>query len=157
MTNFEKYKESILEFMEEHEDLYPAVVDGQFEQCAFTLCEKCDLRSIDHKVVGCRAADFLRWLIDECVEKQKLTRRQRAFCEAVGTGWMARDGNDHCDNLYIHPNKPSKNRMYAVWESSEDIFCQIESKVYPDFPFIKWEDDEPYSIEEMLKWEVEDE
>ena len=37
-----------------------------------------------------------------------------------------------------------------VWESR-----LLLGKRFPDFTFIKWGDKEPYSIEEMLTWDVE--
>ena len=76
-----------------------------------------------------------------------LTRRERAFCEYMCGGYIARDmSGDLCWYRY----KPEKFENF--WSTPED-FDQVE---YADFAFIKWEDKEPWSVEDLLKLEVEE-
>ena len=56
--------------------------------------------------------------------------------------WIARDKNG-C--LYIYENKPEKR--ISIWGASGLAMRPFDHL----FQFIQWEDDEPYSIEELLE------
>ena len=58
--------------------------------------------------------------------------------------WIARDLNGH---LYIYAIKPKKG--ITIWVNTGLPMVSFDHL----FRFIKWEDDEPYSIEELLKGE----
>lgn len=62
--------------------------------------------------------------------------------------WISRDENG---SIYLYKRKPNKGSYsWGVWGGvSLFPFDHI-------FEFIKWEDDEPYSIEELLKGENND-
>ena len=77
----------------------------------------------------------------------KLTNRERAFCEYAQSGWIARD-SDNCICLYNE--KPYKEDYEWKSDNNYETYRIIEKL----FQFIKWEDKEPYSVEEMLTWEV---
>ena len=59
--------------------------------------------------------------------------------------WIARD-IDGC--LYVYASKPKKG--ITMWEDSGGLPM---IPFYHLFQFIQWEDEEPYSIEELLKGE----
>ena len=80
--------------------------------------------------------------------KPKLTRSQRALCEAIGIGWLARNKVE-C-SLRWYSEKPTRDMSDGCYKSSGTE--RIIGVPFPEFPFVKWED-EPYSIEEMLMWE----
>ena len=42
-----------------------------------------------------------------------------------------------------------------IWCDGEDVVTYLPPNSW--FSFIKWEDEEPYSVKEMLTWEVENE
>lgn len=89
----------------------------------------------------------LNWLNQEYEEPIKLTDDEKAILRNLHKKykWIARDGNG---DIYIFPDKPVKYE--SVWD-----YCGIESKSLIFFShlfkFIKWSDEEPYSIEELLK------
>ena len=60
--------------------------------------------------------------------------------------WIARDA---CDSLCVYTKRPIKQML--VW--STDGWMSPMALFHNLFQFIKWEDDEPYSIEELLKGE----
>ena len=63
--------------------------------------------------------------------------------------WIARDLN--CGNLYLYVEEPLKDDGF--WKNKlEQKWCLIHMFNHL-FQFIKWEDDEPYNIEELLKGE----
>ena len=57
--------------------------------------------------------------------------------------WIARDGNGV---VCLYPDKPHKSK--TIWDSYGALF-----PFHHLFQFIKWEDDEPYLIEELLEGE----
>ena len=57
--------------------------------------------------------------------------------------WIARDGNGV---VCLYPDKPHKSK--TIWDSYGALF-----PFHHLFQFIKWEDDEPYLIEDLLKRE----
>lgn len=83
----------------------------------------------------------------------KLTTEERAFLNSIllvsDYKYIARDENN---KLFIYKTKPSKSGIQ--W-----CYCLLDKhghKVITDqtegmFEFITWEDDEPYSIEDLLK------
>lgn len=73
MTNFEKWKDEILEIT--NHGTYIAVVNGKPVTCEMTNCNKCELG------IQCNVHRF-NWLYEEYKEPIKLTKRERAFCEA---------------------------------------------------------------------------
>ena len=96
---------------------------------------------------------MLKWLAEEYEElklKQILTKQQKKLCEALKSGYIARDEND-CLRWYA--KKPKKGNI--SWLSVRESRLLLET-CSQDFPFIKWGDKEPYSIEDMLTWEVEE-
>lgn len=50
-------------------------------------------------------------------------------------------------------NKPQKG--LTGWWATDSIYAIIPPNLL--FSFIKWEDEKPYSVEEMLTWEIKDE
>lgn len=91
-TNFEFYKDEIIQRLKEK----------KFETCdfmeIFALVLNEDAKTLcDEKCGGRRCADcyieFFEILKQEHIEQPKLTKRERAFCEAVQTGWIARDSD----------------------------------------------------------------
>lgn len=80
-------------------------------------------------------------------EKPKLTEDERTILENIEEKykWIARDENGQLD---VFGTKPYKDSDYWVNDSG---FCTTP---FTDlFQFIKWEDEEPYLIEELLKGE----
>lgn len=65
--------------------------------------------------------------------------------------YIARDSNNE---LYIYNEKPE--RRHCDWYSNDDILFRISTRFFGDmFDFIKWEDEKPWSIEDLKKLEVE--
>ena len=86
-------------------------------------------------------------LLWERKEEPKLTEDEKAILRNVPKDykWIARDENG---SIYLYKRKPNKGSYsWGMWsEISLFPFDHI-------FQFIKWEDEEPYLIEELLKGE----
>ena len=81
----------------------------------------------------------------------KLTEDEKVILRNIDKRyrWIARDGDG---NLFIYVNKPIKRESSWV---SEMVFNWCSIWVFNHlFTFIKWEDEEPYLIEDLLKEEL---
>lgn len=135
MTNFEKYKNELLEGK--------YAVSKETNELKFCF----DLKCIDCKHGGYACVkEILKWGFKEA--KFELNERQRAFCKMVETGWLARD---MCGDLYYY-REDMPIRKDGIWyqKNSYDKVKRIsEFDMFPDFPFITWMDS-PVSIEELM-------
>lgn len=119
------------------------------ESCMFDSCGKHFGRSQVY-------SDRLReWSESEYVEKPTITSRENNFLDLLLPKWkyIARDNNNE---LYIYNEKPT--RRDCDWCLNDGIFCRISTRFFGNmFDFIKWEDEKPWSIEDLKKLEVKDE
>jgi len=79
-------------------------------------------------------------------ELPKLSSAERVILENLDKRykWIARDENGF---LYVYYRKPNKNTVVWIPTNENDT-----GLVFPNlFKFVKWEDEQPYSIEELLK------
>ena len=138
-TNFEFYKDEVLKWFENCETFcigdFLVKISGVKFACEANECNNC----------GKRLVEFLK---QEHIEQPKLTKRERAFCEAVQTGWIARDEGG---TLYWFPQNESVEKMESIWSASE--YSNISFMIL-DFSFIKWSDEKPWAVEDLLKLEV---
>lgn len=91
---------------------------------------------------------FLR-LIWERKEIPKLTQIEIVLLEALPKdyGYIARDEDKE---LGIFESKPRKFTNWKNWDA-ENNFTKADTFHYPHlFNFIKWEDDEPWKISELI-------
>lgn len=143
MTNFEKYKDDIIQICTSTGEI-PAVLSDKVSDCEKSKCSDCLL----FKKAGDCSIKFILWLYEEYIEPIKLTAKEKAFLSIVETGWIARDKSG---KLHWYSEKPQKNNaVFSIYGDGEFFFI---AKILGLFNFIKWED-EPYSVEEMLTWEV---
>ena len=146
MTNFEFYKEKILKLVDNNEGF--ALTNDIIVSCDDIFCGNCAFNDTDCICDN----EKIKWLYEEYIPpKPKLTKRERGFCEAVESGWLARDSNG---TLYLYKEKPLKHS--DDWGDNIIEWSNLNPSFYPSFDFLKWEDDEPYAVEEMLTWEVEE-
>lgn len=148
MTNFEKYKDRIADLS--NRNYAVAKVYGKLVACEIINdCGDCDF--CNSPAENC-SVNLMRWLLQEYKEVQKLTKRDRLFCEIVQTGWICRDEGGL---YYFKHSKPCK--IVEQWDADD---CSIPYYTPLDvlnlsFSFIKTNDDEPWAVEDLLKLEVE--
>ena len=81
-------------------------------------------------------------------ELPKLSSAERVILENLDKKykWIARDESE---KLFVFCRKHNNNTSF--WISTDEIDTEL---VFPNlFKFVKWEDEQPYSIEELLKGE----
>ena len=108
------------------------------------LTLKCGFETLDIvKVYQDYTCKELLW---ERKETPKLTEDEKVFLRNVPKEykWIARDLSGL---VYIFIERPEKGQ--AIWYGCGQPMIPF----YHLFQFIKWEDEEPYSIEELLKGE----
>ena len=158
MTNFEYYKEQLKELA----GAKIGVFNGEPNRCVGRKCSECDLDECNQERYSdnCEFA-LTQWYVDEHVEKHTITKKERAFLEICKPEcYIARD--DKTDELYLFKSKPIKNNDY--WSCSVGSCVNVSSMITKSvlifdgidrpFPFIKWEDKEPWKVEDLLKLEV---
>lgn len=152
MTNFEYYKDQ-LKCMADNNEMF-AMRAGKITGCVNTRCKECDFHV---KGTFCRAAS-LQWLCKEHKVTPKLTAKEYDYLSFLEEGYMVRSKDTFGEDIRVYCNKPKLGRDFAdgstKWYGSE-LKALINANVGL-FDFVK-AGDEPYSIEEMLTWEHEEE
>ena len=152
MKNRQKFAKEILDIAckgsriaIKHDCVIPCV-------CSKIECSDCQFDFYDDCEEGIE-----NWCESEYVENPTITSREKKFLDLLLTKWkyIARDENK---NLYVFDSLPIKG--YDGW-CIENIsmceYCYISKKTFGDmFDFIKWENEKPWSIEDLKKLEVKD-
>lgn len=156
MKNREKFAKEIVDIACSGRSI-AVTKDNEVVCCDNINCESCMFDSlIDHIGRSQACSDRLReWSESEYVEKPIITSREKNLLDALlpSCKYIARDNNNE---LYIYNEKPT--RRDCDWYLNDGIFCRISTMFFGNmFDFIKWEDEKPWSIEDLKKLEVKDE
>lgn len=147
MKNKEKYAKEILEIACSGGSIAIIKKSGHIVPCNGAICSLCLFRGYDCE------EKTREWAESEYIEKPVISKRDRAFLEYLDTiiHYVARDLND---DLYIYISKPHK--LIDCWESEREV-DKILRMFNIDLPMVKWEDNEPWLIEDLKKLEVVEE
>ena len=150
MKNREKFAKEILDIACKGNH-FGVTKAGEIISCTETDCAKC----LFNDDIDCDIS-LEQWSESEYVEKNTITSREKKFLDVLLPKWkyIARDSNN---SLFIYPIKPI--RFGTCWMVKNDYnVYKIAKDVYGNmFNFIRWEDEEPWSIEDLKKLEVKDE
>lgn len=115
--------------------------EGDIIGCASLRCGKCIFTNC--------FVDRLDWLYSEYEPlKPKLTAREKDFLDGTSCGgYIARDGSGA---LYMYAYYPEK-KINGTWDS--DVFIRLNAEL---FPFIRWEDEEPWSLLDLENLKVKE-
>lgn len=99
-----------------------------------------------------------KWLEEECAESQVISKKDRAFLDYLRENkkYIVRDKNN---DLFVYETKPRKAEK--CWGMTDSLVC--ESYLYLNrhfdvgFPMVKWEDTEPWLIEDLMNLKLVDE
>lgn len=148
MKNKEKYAKEIIDIACEGK-IIAVTKDNKVVCCGDIDCEQC-LFDIDK---SCH--DIEQWAESEYVENPTITSKEKKFLDLLSTEckYIARG---MCDDLTVYFNKPIQINDY--YQPNMGLFYSIPKKMYGNmFNFIKGEDEEPWTIEDLKKLEVKDE
>ena len=133
MTNLEKYLDEIIRDTENNKPCRLHNTSRTTTHCRGNECKKCKQKLIE-------------WLLEEHKEPIKLTKAEKVILENIDNKfkYIARD----LDNLlFIYNKKPKKGSIQWVGYNGSHDFCVFKHL----FNFVKWKDEEPYLIEDILK------
>ena len=154
MKNREKFAKEILDIACKGGRL--AVIKGnKVVDCDGLSCEQCLFSEPGPFTNYCNDEAPIRWAESEYVEEPAITLREKNFLDLLlpDCKYIARDNINN--NLYIYYNKPRRNSMKGSWITDNSNCFYVSRDMYGNmFDFIKWEDEEPWSIEDLKKLEV---
>lgn len=148
MKNKEKYAKKIIEIACSGCRFGVNKCTGEITSCNYILCRNC----VFHNNADCSEVKR-EWAESEYIEKPVISKRDKAFLQYLGEElkYIARSKSD---NLMAYQNSAEKREDGWVIDSGAIKSLQ---KLNIDFPMVKWEDSEPWLIEDLKKLEVVDE
>jgi hypothetical protein len=145
MKNKEKFAKEIVEIACDGDDIAIDKRTGKVSSCTHVPCSNCLFCKN-----GC-AKGRRKWAESEYIEKPVISKRDREFLGHIREEYkfVARDENG---KLFIYETQPKKGKTY--WYLTYDMYSCLNRYYNVDFPMVKWEDSEPWLIEDLKKLEV---
>lgn len=159
MKNREKFVKEILDIACNGSNI-AVTKENKIVYCSDIDCESCMFDSRGKHIVRSQScSDRLReWSESEYVEKPTITSKEKAFLGLILSKWkyLARSEDK---SLCAFDSLPIKRKDgWYIENISMCDNCYISKKLFGDmFDFIKWEDEKPWSIEDLKKLDVKNE
>lgn len=150
MKNKEKYAKEIVEVACNGDSIAVTKEGERVVRCGNIACSECLFVPLN-----C-AKEIREWVEQEYIEKPVISKRDRAFLEYIKEEfkYIARD--DINEQLFAWSAKPKRGFTTNEWlNTNSDSMGLYGFNI--DLPMVKWEDDEPWLIEDLKKLEVVDE
>lgn len=145
MKNFEKYEKEIIELSNGNVAFGVLKIGGKPCKCNNMECCNCLLGELANRLnLSCNNAKTL-WFYQEYKEPIKLSRLEYELLKYYiehGYQYIARDDGRV---PFAYDTKPRK--MQFQWNVTKRV---KRTNFYDLFSFIKWEDEEPYKIQDIL-------
>lgn len=157
MKNKEKFAREIFNIACRGDSIAVTIANNEIVPCGSIECGKCIFKVKEYEECSDK---IKKWCESEYVERPTITSREKKFLDILLPKWkyMARDADK---NLYVFDSLPIKG--HNGWRieniSMYDLcdYCYISKKLFDNmFNFIKWEDEKPWSIEDLKKLEVKE-
>ena len=146
MINAEKYKDE-LKSLNDADKLWCSAFDKRnmtFDSCLNVKCENCSFNGGK----DCNNGRY-NWLLSEYVEPILLTELEYNIIKFIKDNtkisYIARDKDG---TLFLYDSEPHKSKANDWWLGKGSTPFTPFNKM---LSFIKWEDEEPYSINDVLK------
>lgn len=148
MKNKEKFSKEILEIACSGDSIAVIKKSGRIVPCNGTICGICLFRDYDCE------ENTRKWAESEYIEKPVISKKDRAFLEYTRKKFktIARDEDGA---IYMFAGTAKKYELRGTF-TYEGLSRNISDFFDIDFPMVKWEDDEPWLIEDLKKLEVVD-
>lgn len=151
MKNKEKFSKEIFDIACKGDSIAVTIANNEIVPCESIECGKCIFKVKEYEECSNK---IKKWCELEYIERPTLTSRENNFLDSLlpSCKYIARDSSNE---LYIYNEKPT--RTDCNWYLNDGILCLISTRVFGNiFDFIKWEDEEPWSIEDLKKLEVKE-
>lgn len=145
MLNAEKYKDRILEVASNHKVFGLDTKNNKIDDCSSINCRDCLFYTFG--TISEHDVNRIKWLLSEYKNPIKLTRLEYGILK-----WAKKEGYKYIvrtssNSVFVHANKPNKLNYCWVSEDGNDEYLGMFNKF---FQFVKWKDEEPTSVEEVL-------
>lgn len=136
MTNYEFYKDEIIEAI------------SNCESCSFKMKYIIKANNCDRYDCDTCTSKTKEWFNSEYKEPIELTQTEYHILKGLDGmfKWIARDSAGYV--LSVHADKPTKKCDCWGYRLGRSHGLSVFNHL---FTFIKWEDDEPYLIDDLLK------
>lgn len=150
MKNKEKFSKEIVEIACDGNRIAVDRQTGEFRSCYETPCIECLFRSNTER---CKEK-AREWAESEYVERPVISKSDRTFLDYIKEEYKYITRDEDGD-LFAWSAKPKKGLILNEWlyTSSNTIGLYAFNL---DLPMVKWEDYEPWLIEDLKKLEVVD-
>ena len=150
MTNKEKYAKEIVEIACDGNRIAIIRQTGEFRSCHETSCRECLFHSDTER---CKEK-AREWAESEYIEKPVISKKDKAFLEYIKEEYNCITRNKN-GKLFLYRLTPYKEEGCLSWIGHNCSCLRLEYNV--GFPMVKWEDSEPWLIEDLKKLEVVEE
>lgn len=149
MKNKEKYTKEIVEIASKGSKIAIEKSTGKLRPCEGLLCSEC----MFGKIYPCNEATR-KWAESEYIEKPVISKIDRLILDYIKNNfvYIARDENG---SLFVYSKKPIKKSCY--YDSIGGVTGSVSFIFDIKLPMVKWEDNEPWLIEDLKKLEVVEE
>lgn len=151
MKNKEKYVKEIVDIVCEYGSFGVDKRTGSLVSCHALHCGKCLLNDMNPR--DCYKSRK-EWADSEYVERPVISKSDRTFLDYIRDEYKYITRNENGE-LFTYKSKPCKIGYFSSW--IDTICAGLYLKCNIDFPMIKWDDDEPWLIEDLKKLEVVEE
>lgn len=151
MKNREKYAKEILDIACLGKSI-AMDLNGNLVSCGDIDCYECEFHENYYDNDDCYVS-IKKWCESDYVEKPKISESDKRFLDYLPDNykWLIRNENGL---LYAYNCKPQKDYV-SMW-FGEGAVLKISKQYKVTFPMVKWEDKEPWLIEDLKKLEVKD-
>lgn len=155
MKNKEKFAKEIFDVACRGDSIAITIANNEIVSCKSIECGKCIFKVEEHEECSDK---IKKWCESEYIERPTLTSKEKKFLSLILSKWkyLVRGADK---NLYVFDSLPIKGHNgWRIENISMCDYCYISKKLFDNmFNFIKWKDEEPWSIEDLKKLEVKDE
>lgn len=141
MLNAEKYREEILENSNVVSDFSMSKDKHTIKKC-LGVCKDCFFHEAGDHCSNVK----VKWLLSEYKEPIKLTRLEYSLLRHVYKLYYKYIARDKNGDISLYLDEPDKDLLTEIWHGKEYAFTLFNSL----FKFVKWEDLEPTSIQDVL-------
>ena len=147
MKNKEKFEKEIMEVACSGDSIAVTKGNERIVKCGSIACSECLFAP-----PNC-VKEIREWVEQEYIKKPVISKMDRAFLDYINANvhYIAKNMDG---GLYVYIRKPYK--IIECWCSDEFEKSKSLQMVDIDLPMVKWEDDEPWLIEDLKKLEVVD-
>lgn len=150
MKNKEKYASEILDIACSGNSIAMIRESGCIAPCCSTPCVECLFNSDKCK------EKVREWAESEYIEQAKISKRDMAFLDYLREEYKFVARNED-GKLFAYSSKLYKDKNFKCWCVYDCINNRLILNYNVDFPMIKWEDSEPWKIEDLKKLQVVEE